>query len=263
MEETISIKEIYDILKKHLKVILLCTVIGGILAGMISFLFITPKYSSQTQLIVTLPKSETTNVNDVNTNLQMINTYKDLITGDLVMSEVSKQLEDNANIEMTEGELREVVEVTQSQNSQMFSIKAVDANPKNAKEIANTTAEVFKDNAKDVMSVDKISIISEASASEKPVSPNNKLIIVIGLVLGALLGIVVAFVFQLFDRTVKDDKFIIETLDLTILGSIPLMDDKEVETTLLENTIVKEAPTNDLPKEQVTTEAPRRSRARV
>lgn len=58
----------------------------------------TPKYGSQAQLIVTLPQSDTANVNDVNTNLQMINTYKDMIVSDLVLNEVKDRLETEDNV---------------------------------------------------------------------------------------------------------------------------------------------------------------------
>lgn len=88
MEETISLKEIFEVLRKHLASIIIAMFAGLALAGIATFFVITPKYSSQAQLIVTLPQSETANVNDVNTNLQMINTYKDMIVSDLVLNEV-------------------------------------------------------------------------------------------------------------------------------------------------------------------------------
>lgn len=84
----------------------------------------------------------------------------------------------------------------------MFSIQATSTNAVTAQQIANTTSQVFQENAKDVMNVDKISIISGAVANTTPVSPNNKLNLVIGLVLGMMVG-VVAFLFELLDRTVK------------------------------------------------------------
>ncbi len=40
-----------------------------------------------------------------------------------------------------------------------------------------------------------------------PVSPNNKLNLVIGLVLGMMVGVGLAFLFELLDRTVKDEKY--------------------------------------------------------
>lgn len=232
MEETISLKEIFDILRKHLTSILISMFVGLALAAIVTFFVLTPKYRSQAQLIVTLPQTETTNANDVNTNLQMINTYKELVTGDLVINQVKDRIESEYGIDKSVQELKDSVEVTQSQNSLMFSIRATDTSSVYAANIANTTALVFQENAKDVLSVDKISIISNAEASSSPVSPNNKLNLAIGLVLGILVGVGIAFLLELLDRTVKDNKYVTETLGFTILGTVPQMSAKEVNATI-------------------------------
>lgn len=68
MEETISLKEIFDIIRKRLLTILACTFVGLGLAGVFTFFIVSPQYSSRAQLIVSLPQSETTSVNDINFN---------------------------------------------------------------------------------------------------------------------------------------------------------------------------------------------------
>lgn len=229
MEETISLKEIFDILKKHVAAILISMFAGLALASVATFFIITPKYNSQAQLIVKLPRTDATNAGDVNTNLLMINTYKDMITGDLVMSTVKDRLESEYDLDKTVSELKGAIQVQQSQNSQMFSIVATDTKPVDAEHIANTTAKVFQENAKDVLDVDKISIISNAQASMTPVSPNNKLNLAIGLVLGMMVGVGLAFLLELLDRTVKDSRFVAENLGFTILGLVPQMTDKELK----------------------------------
>ena len=209
MEETISLKEIFETLRKHLVTIIISMFAGLAISGIVTFFILTPKYSSQAQLIVTLPQSDTANVNDVNTNLQMINTYKDMIVSDLVLNEVKDRLETEDNVKMTAEQIKEAISVN---HSQMFSIQAISTNAVTAQQIANTTSQVFQENAKDVMNVDKISIISGAVANTTPVSPNNKLNLVIGLVLGMMVGVGLAFLFELLDRTVKDEKYVTDTL---------------------------------------------------
>lgn len=259
MEETISLKEIFDILRKHLTSILISMFVGLALASIVTFFVLTPKYRSQAQLIVTLPQSETTNANDVNMNLQMINTYKELVTGDLVINQVKDRIESEYGIDKSVQELKDSVDVTQSQNSLMFSIRATDTSSVYAANIANTTALVFQENAKDVLSVDKISIISNAEASSSPVSPNNKLNLAIGLVLGILVGVGIAFLLELLDRTVKDNKYVTETLGFTILGTVPQMSAKEVNATIQKKPSIQmiEKNTGDKAAES------RRSRTRV
>ncbi len=237
MEETISLKEIFDLLRKHLSTILISMFAGLALAAVVTFFIITPSYSSRAQLIVTLPQSDGTannsNLNDVNYNLQMLNTYKDIIKeGDALSTEVHNRLKANYDLDMTATAIKKNLEVTQSENSQMFSISATSDKAVDAQHIANTAAEVFQDTLKDVLNnVDKVTIISKATASTSPVSPNNKLNLAIGLVLGLMVGVGLAFLLELLDRTVKDQKFVTDTLGFTLLGAVPEMTAKDLKPT--------------------------------
>lgn len=233
MEETVSLQEIFGILKKRIWLILISMFLGIGLAGLVTFFVITPKYSSQAQLIVRLPQTESANVNDINANLQMITTYKDLIKSDTVMNEVQQQMKHEFQTEITIAALRASIEVSQSQNSQMFSIISTGTNGIMAQNIANQTALVFQEKAKDMLSVDKITIISSAVTNSTPVSPNNNLNLLIGTLLGLMMGIGVAFVLELFDKTIKDDRFIEEELGFTVLGVVPNMTGKELNTKIV------------------------------
>lgn len=233
MEETISLQEIFGILKKRLGLILITTILGTLIAGLLTFFVITPKYSSEAQLIVTLPQTEQTNVNDVNANLMMLNTYKDLIKSNAVLSEVQKRAAEEANFKGTVGTLSNMISVTQSQNSQMFSIVATSTNAYEAKDLANITATVFQEQVKQILTVDKISVISNASVNLTPISPNKKLNLAIGFVLGCMVGVGIAFLLEFLDKTVKDSRFVTEELGLMLLGSVPEMTNKELHAQIV------------------------------
>ncbi|MEG0292972.1 YveK family protein [Enterococcus sp.] len=260
MEETISLKEIFDIVRKRITTIMIATFVGLGIAGVFTFFIVSPQYSSRAQLIVSLPQSETTSVNDINFNLQMLNTYKDIILqGDGQATEVQNRLAEEYQINMTPGEIKAALQVVQAQNSQLFSIQATSGNASDAAAIANVTAEVFQETVKDILTnVDTVTIVSSAVASTSPVSPNNFLNLAIGLVLGMMIGLGLAFLFELLDRTVKDPKFVTDTLGLTILGTVPLMTAKEASALLpkKKNPIIAK-------QSKPTTETPRRRRSKV
>ncbi|HPJ00118.1 MAG TPA: Wzz/FepE/Etk N-terminal domain-containing protein [Enterococcus sp.] len=261
MEETISLKEIFEVLKKHIALIIVSMFIGVGLAGAITFFVITPQYSSRAQLIVTLPQTENPNgnLNDVNYNLQMLNTYKDIIKeGDTLALQVQERLEKDYGIFLTPTQIKDTLEVTQSQNSQMFSISATSPKAIDAEHIANTAAEVFQETVKDVLTnVDRITIVSKATASSTPVSPNNKLNLAIGLILGLMVGVALAFLMQLLDRTVKDSRFVTDNLEFTILGTVPQMTQKEINAT------TQKMPKKATKKVENDETATRRSHSRV
>lgn len=243
MEEVVSLQEIALVLKKRVLLIFSMMILGVVaLAGM-TFFLITPKYGTDTQLVVQSNQETLTNANlqsDLTGNVMMVNTYKDLIKSDVVLDQVSLQLAKEDGIQYTSNELNKMISVTQSQNSQMFSIRVVSINAKEAMEIANKTAMIFKEKAVEILKVDKVSIISPAKLQTTPVSPNKKLNLLIGAVIGLLLGFLIVFLLEFLDKTVKDTKFIENDLDLPLLGEISVLTNKELQSSLFLNVLQKQ-----------------------
>ena len=243
MEEVVSLQEIALVLKKRVLLIFSMMILGVVaLAGM-TFFLITPKYGTDTQLVVQSNQETLTNANlqsDLTGNVMMVNTYKDLIKSDVVLDQVSLQLAKENGIQYTSNELNKMISVTQSQNSQMFSIRVISINAKEAMEIANKTAMIFKEKAVEILKVDKVSIISPAKLQTTPVSPNKKLNLLIGAVIGLILGVMIVFLLEFLDKTVKDTKFIENELELPILGEISVLSNKELQSSIFLNVLQKQ-----------------------
>ena len=243
MEEVVSLQEIALVLKKRVLLIFSMMILGVVaLAGM-TFFLITPKYGTDTLLVVQSNQETLTNANlqsDLTGNVMMVNTYKDLIKSDVVLDQVSLQLAKENGIQYTSNELNKMISVTQSQNSQMFSIRVISINAKEAMEIANKTAMIFKEKAVEILKVDKVSIISPAKLQTTPVSPNKKLNLLIGAVIGLILGVMIVFLLEFLDKTVKDTKFIENELELPILGEISVLSNKELQSSIFLNVLQKQ-----------------------
>ena len=78
MEQTINIEQIFSILRKYRRLILSSTVVCTLLAIIVTFFLITPQYSASTELLVNRKQSTDAGAqwNQVQTDVQMINTYK-------------------------------------------------------------------------------------------------------------------------------------------------------------------------------------------
>ena len=243
MEEVVSLQEIALVLKKRVLLIFSMMILGVVALGGMTFFLITPKYGTDTQLVVQSNQETLTNTNlqsDLTGNVMMVNTYKDLIKSDVVLDQVSLQLAKENGIQYTSNELNKMISVTQSQNSQMFSIRVISINAKEAMEIANKTAMIFKEKAVEILKVDKVSIISPAKLQTTPVSPNKKLNLLIGAVIGLILGVMIVFLLEFLDKTVKDTKFIENELELPILGEISVLSNKELQSSIFLNVLQKQ-----------------------
>lgn len=230
MEETVSLQEIFSLLKKKATLIISMFFIGIGLSALVTFIVITPKYSAVSQLIATSQnKDSIVSTDNINSNLMMINTYKDFIKGRVVTEAAREELERQIGFKGTADDVKNMVSVEQAQSSQMFSIVVTSANPAEAAVVANVVAEIFKQEAGEYTEADKVSIISEAESPENPVSPNKKVNLAIGGVLGLVVGVGLALLSQLFNRTVKSVDYLAETLNLPILGQITVAPTKELK----------------------------------
>lgn len=234
-EQNISMMQIVGILRKHIKTIFGTTIVVTLAAIFVTFFVMTPKYSATTQILVNRKLSEdmqSAQFQQVQADVQMISTYKDIITSPTVLKDVNKKVSSYPGYPGSMGALKGSLSISNSQNSQVFSVTAKSTDAGTAAAIANMTAKVFKKKVVKIMSVNNVSIVSEATANTKPVSPRKTLNVIAGIVIGAILGIALAFVRELTDRTVSTESFLTDDLGLISLGTVTEIDQKDIERTV-------------------------------
>lgn len=231
-EQTISMVQIFSILRKYIKVILGTALVVGALATAVTFLSMTPKYSSTTEILVNrkLPSQmQGAQFQQSQADVQMINTYKDIITSPTVLRDVNREIKHYPAYHGSMKSLKKSISINSSQNSQVFSVSAKAGDPKTAAATANLTAKVFKKKIGKIISINNVSIVSKATAEPDPISPRKKLNILAGVILGLMLGVAIAFILELTDRTIRDERFITDELKLTSLGIINKIDQKVID----------------------------------
>lgn len=220
MEETINLKDLFRTVRKKKALILILTVIAITISGVVSYIFLTPTYQASTQILINQEKVESTVLNPANiqTDLQLINTYNVIIKSPAILGKVIEKLE----LSTTPSAINELITVTSEENSQVVNITVQDQSPKLAVEIANTIATVFQDEVKTLMNVDNVNILAIAQLPENPtpVKPNPILNMAIAAVVGLMIGIGIAFLLEYFDTTIKTESDVEDSLGLPILGLI-------------------------------------------
>ncbi|WP_439874603.1 YveK family protein [Bacillus mycoides] len=226
MEETISLKELFYILKKRLAMILVIAFGAAIVSAIISFFFMTPIYQSSTQILVNQKKQEGAAIqyNEVQTNIQLTNTYKVIIKSPVVLDQVNEKL----NLNMTAQALTGKINVANEKDSQVISVTAEDKDPKVARDIANATADVFKGEVAKIMNVDNVTVLSKAEVGENqsPIKPRPMLNVAIALVVGLMAAVGLAFLLEYLDNTVKKEEDVESLLGLPVLGIVARMDEE-------------------------------------
>ncbi|MBM7573515.1 YveK family protein [Aquibacillus albus] len=223
MEETVSLREIFEVLKKRMLLILSLTIGAALISGFVSYYLLTPTYQSSSQFIVNqkenAPEQLMYDLGQIRTNVELINTYNVIIKSPRILDMVSEQL----GTEITPGNIG----VSSAQESQVVTVTARDTNPAQAITIANTIVTVFQEEIPTIMNVDNVNVLSEATVAGQ-VSPNPLLNIAIALVLGAMVGVGLAFLLEYLDNTIKSEDDIQKYLDIPVLGVVSHVDNKGV-----------------------------------
>ncbi len=224
-EQEIDLIELFNNIKKHtLLIIILGLLTGGVAYGVSSFV-LTPKYDSNATMIVSNSTStDSQNPQDSNVELGQIQANKALIStySEIVKSRgIADKVINNLDLNMDYGSFSQKVSIEPVKDTQIISVKVVDTIPERAQDIANETANIFKDSIGDIMKVDNVQILDGATLPERPSSPNIKKNTVIGVVLGLILGVMIAIFKELSDTTIKTQEDINQYFDLPVIGVVP------------------------------------------
>ncbi|MGQ0415600.1 YveK family protein, partial [Bacillus sp. HC-TM] len=199
---------------------------AAIVSAIISFFFMTPIYQSSTQILVNQKKQEGAMIQagEIQTNIQLTNTYKVIIKSPVILDQVNEKL----NLNMTAQALTGKINVANEKDSQVISLTAEDKNPKLARDIANATADVFKSEVAKIMSVDNVTVLSKAEVAENqsPIKPRPMLNVVIAFVVGLMASVGLAFLLEYLDNTVKKEEDVENLLGLPVLGIVARMDEE-------------------------------------
>jgi len=227
MEAEISLSELLNILRSHLSKIFLSGLIGVIIFGVYTFFLVTPQYQSTSKIVVNQTQStgQTLTNTDIQTNLNLINTYQSIIQEPIILEDVIA----NTKVNISTNQLKNKISIQTQNNSLVFGVTVSDGSPYAAAELANAIADSFQSKIGDILDVESVTILSQAVPNLTPVSPNTMLNIFVGLIFGMVVGVAIAFLFEHLDNTIKGSKFINENTGWTDLGSISLMTETELK----------------------------------
>ncbi|MBD3920687.1 lipopolysaccharide biosynthesis protein [Paenibacillus sp. PR3] len=219
----LEIKDYVRIIRKRLWWIVTLVVVATLLSGIVSKFVIKPEYEASTKIIVNKTsdvENQQLNTDTVNTNLKLIDTYKEIIKTPAIMDVVVEMYpEFGINAEG----LIEKVSVSSVNNTQVMTLVVRDQSYEKAARIVNAVSKVFQSEIPALMNVQNVSILNyakEDGANKTPVSPNVMLNTMIAFVLTLLIGVGVAFLLEFMDDTLKSEEDVQQILGLPTLAMI-------------------------------------------
>ena len=216
METRLDYKQVLATIKKNLWLLIALPLIAAILVFAATHFLIKPKYESSTQIIVNQKeKDDQMMAQQLQSDLQLVNTYSEIIKSPRIMDEVSEGLKNK----YSGSQLSSMTNVESTAQSQILKIKVVTHNEKDSKIIANEVADTFKKEIDNIMKVDNVSVLSKAENGVK-IYPKPVTNTLLGALIGLVISIFIAVLRELFDKRIKNEEDVERVLDLPVLGAI-------------------------------------------
>lgn len=216
--ENVNIKEVLNYLlsKAWLIVVILLTVLAG--GEVYTALLKTPLYESKTNVVlISDSSSKQITTNDVTLSNNLVKTYSEIVKSRSVLNKVIEKLKLSESYEGLAGKIT----VSSVTSTQLITIRISDKDSAKAKTIANEVAKVFKSEIKDIYGIDNVQIVDEAVEAGSAYNINVIKETIIYLIAGLAIGVGVAYVMYLLDKSIKDSETVEDKLGLTVIGVVP------------------------------------------
>lgn len=229
--EELDLKELFNMFWSRKVIIAIITAIFMVIGIIYTFVFVTPDYQSRTTIILAQSASKsagtatepeaTITTNDLTLNQKLVSTYSELIKSKNIVRDVKEHLQLNKSEEA----IKNSITVSTVKDTDLIEIKVRDADPEQAKLIAEEVANVFIDKVADgVYNINNVQVWDKAELNTVPYNINHKKDIAIFILIGLVVSSVYVLIANMLDTTVKTKEDIEDKVGLSVLTTIPVCD---------------------------------------
>ena len=212
-----TLLELFRLLKKHLRIVVLLPVACALVVGLYSVIFVRNQYTATSSMYV-LAQNDSSNSNslysDLNASQMLTNDVAKLLKSDRIVSQVGSEV----GIEELKGYS---VSVTSETTSRVITLSVTGPDPQTAADIVNKMIQDVSGVAQSVMNVESVNPVDMAQAPEKPSGPNRLLYTLVAFVAGLFAAIAIVVVSDMLNTKVRGSEDLEELVDVPIIGRIP------------------------------------------
>ncbi|NMO96627.1 YveK family protein [Paenibacillus lemnae] len=225
MSRELDLRDYFRIIQKRIWLIALMVILICSLTAMYSMFIKKPMYEASTKIVVNQMPSQVTinqiDINQINANIQLINTYKEVIKTPAILDEVVASY---PMFQLNAEQLSGMINVTSVNNTQVMTVIVRDTTYVRAAKIVNAVTEVFGREISKIFKVENVTILNMAKldppVAPSSVEPNVKLNIGMAFVLSLMLGVGLSLLLEYLDDTIKTEEDVSDYLGLPTLAMI-------------------------------------------
>lgn len=205
--------------------IALMSILGLLVALLITRFLVTPQYQSEAMFYV---NNSSISVGDASLSISSgdITASKDLVDTYIVILNTRETLNDvidYAGVDRTCEELENMIEASSVNGTEVFQVVVTSPDPEEAVRIADSIAYILPKRITKIVEGTSAQIVDSAVVASNPSSPSYVNNLLVGFLLGLVLSVGIVILRKLFDITVREEEDIAQCCDYPILASVPDM----------------------------------------
>lgn len=217
-EQELDLREVFLVLRRWLKLLVILPVIAAAAAGLVSYNLMTPVYRASTTLWVVEENAAGPTYDDLLMSRDLTRTYAEVAKSRSVMEDVIRRLN---LVGITPEDLQKKLSVKPVNDTELIAIAMKDPDPEMAARLADAVAASFQNQIPKFMRLRNVAVVDPARVPLKPDQPRPLLNITVAFALGAIAAVGLAFLLEYMDTSVKTPEELSRYADLPVLAVIP------------------------------------------
>ncbi|MBP3867043.1 MAG: lipopolysaccharide biosynthesis protein [Eggerthellaceae bacterium] len=214
-----TLLELFGLMRKHLGLVIALPIVFALLTAAYSYIAMADQYTASTSMYV-LTKSKNDSDSISNTDL----TASQMLTNDVATliksSRVQQSAAEAVGLESLSGYS---VSVDSTTTTRVITVKVTGASPANVAVVANQLAKTVDDIAKQVMDVQSINVIDEATEPLEPSGPPRLMYTAVAFLAGLFVAIAIIVIADMANTRVRSGEEAAELTGFTVIGRMPVI----------------------------------------
>ena len=216
LHSPMTLFELLGLLRKRLRLVILLPLLTAIIVGMGS-LFLPDEYTASTTMYV-LSKTDdaATSVTqqDLSAGQMLTNDVSTILKSDRVKNDVADQLglDDLKDFDLS---------ITSSTTTRVITLTVVGHDPQQTASVANALVADTSEVASEVMQIESVNVIDEATVPLNPSGPRRALYAAVGMMAGLFAAVCLVVVEDMLDTRVRSGSDVEEIVGVPVIGHFP------------------------------------------
>lgn len=213
-----TLLELFQLLKKHLKLVIALPVICAVAMGIVSFTMMDNTYTATTSMYVLAKTDDSSQMSytDLSASQMLSNDIATLLDSDSVKSGTAKDL-GLADLDDYK------ISVSSETTTRVITLSVTGTDAEETAEVARAMASSVSTVAQNVGAAQSINVIDKAKTPESPSGPKRALYVAVAFLAGVFIAIAYVVLADMLNTRIRGVEEAEELLGIPVVGRIPAM----------------------------------------